>query len=164
MTQLLKIADWAARVRINVVFVHGLGGHAYDTWRRSAEGSAFWPAWLARDIPGLAVWTLAYEAPPTNWFGPAMPIQDRAKNVLVLRAADGRRANSAEARFPRASYGEAVAQEAPINVGFDPPAGPRTTTPMSALPRKRPHSGHRGRSENLHISGRTGPHSRTRFG
>jgi len=38
--------------------------------------------WLARDIPGLAAWTLAYDAPPTNWFGTAMPIQDRAKNVL----------------------------------------------------------------------------------
>ena len=87
---------------------------------------SFWPAWLAKDIPGLAVWTLAYEAPATNWFGTAMPIQDRAKNVLecligerelrglplifvchslggllikqVLRAADGRRAYDAEAR------------------------------------------------------------------
>ncbi len=82
MTQLIKVAGWSAGVRLNVVFVHGLGGHAYDTWRRSAEGSTFWPEWLARDIPGLAAWTLAYEAPPTNWFGTAMPIQDRAKNVL----------------------------------------------------------------------------------
>ena len=126
MTQLIKIAGWDGGVRLNVVFVHGLGGHAYDTWRRSTEGSTFWPVWLARDIPGLAAWTLAYEAPPTNWFGTAMPLQDRAKNVLecllgcrelrgaplvfvchslgglvvkqVLRAADGRRVYSAEAQ------------------------------------------------------------------
>ena len=124
MTQLIKIAGWSAGARLNVVFVHGLGGHPYGTWRRGAEGSAFWPEWLARDIPGLAAWTLAYDAPPTNWLGTAMPIQDRAKNVLecvlgrgelrgaplvfachslgglvvkqVLRAADGRRAYSAE--------------------------------------------------------------------
>src|ERR1700730_9275401 len=82
MTQLIKIAGWSAGARLNVVFVHGLGGHPYGTWRRGAEGSAFWPEWLARDIPGLAVWTLAYDAPPTNWLGTAMPIQDRAKNVL----------------------------------------------------------------------------------
>src|SRR6478736_3346975 len=124
MTKLIKVADWTEGARLNVIFVHGLGGNAYDTWRRSIEGSTFWPEWLARDIPGLAAWTLAYEAPPTNWFGMAMPIQDRAKNVLecllgcrelrgaplvfvchslgglvvkqVLRAADGRRAYSAE--------------------------------------------------------------------
>src|SRR5262245_50148641 len=126
MTQLIKLADWGGGVRFNVVFVHGLGGHAYDTWRRTTEDSTFWPAWLARDIPGLAAWTLAYDAPPTNWFGTAMPIQDRAKNVLecllgcrelkgvplifvchslgglvvkqALRAADGRRLYSAEAQ------------------------------------------------------------------
>ena len=131
MTQLIKIAGWNAGGRLNVVFVHGLGGHPYGTWRRGAEGSAFWPEWLARDIPGLVVWTLAYDAPPTNWLGTAMPIQDRAKNVLecllgcrelrsvplvfvchslgglvvkqVLRAADGRRAYSAETQALLAS-------------------------------------------------------------
>src|ERR1700704_3002867 len=81
MTQLVKIAGWDGGTRLNVVFVHGLGGHAYDTWR-NAKASAFWPAWLSRDVPGLTAWTLAYEAPPTNWFGSAMPIQDRAKNVF----------------------------------------------------------------------------------
>jgi triacylglycerol esterase/lipase EstA (alpha/beta hydrolase family) len=124
--QLIKVAGWSAGARLNVVFVHGLGGHAYRTWGWSTEGSTFWPEWLARDIPGLASWTLAYEAPATNWLGTAMPIQDRAKNVLecllgcrelrgvplvfvchslgglvvkqVLRAADGRREFSAETR------------------------------------------------------------------
>src|SRR5262249_33143698 len=123
MTKLIKIADWDGAVRVNVVFVHGLGGHAYDTWRRNADDKTFWPAWLARDVRGLAAWTLAYDAPPSNWFGTGMALQDRAKNVLecllgapalrgrplvfvchslggliakqVLRAADGRRAYSA---------------------------------------------------------------------
>jgi hypothetical protein len=128
MTRLIKIADWDGGIRVNVVFVHGLGGHAYDTWQRNGDGKTFWPVWLARDIPGLAAWTLAYEAPPTNWFGTGMALQDRAKNVLecllgqpglkghplvfvchslgglvvkqVLRAADGRRAyGPAEAAF-----------------------------------------------------------------
>jgi pimeloyl-ACP methyl ester carboxylesterase len=128
VTRLIKIADWDGGVRVNVVFVHGLGGQAYDTWRRAGDGDTLWPAWLARDVPGLAAWTLAYDAPPTNWFGTSMALQDRAKNVLecllgqrelrgsplvfvghslgglvvkqVLRAADGRRAYSAaEAAF-----------------------------------------------------------------
>src|SRR5882724_1723265 len=124
MTKLIKIGYWTEEVRLNVVFVHGLGGSAYGTWRQGADGDSFWPVWLARDIPGLTAWTLDYAAATTNWLGTSMPIQDRAKNVLecllgrrelrdapvvfvchslgglvvkqVLRAADGRRAHSAE--------------------------------------------------------------------
>jgi len=33
---------------------------------------------------GLAVYTLAYEAPASNWLGTAMPLQDRAVNVLEI--------------------------------------------------------------------------------
>jgi len=126
MSQLVKIAAWSNAPRAAVIFVHGLGGHPYDTWRSAADKRFFWPASLAKDIPGLAVWTLAYEAPPSDWFGTAMPIQDRAKNILerlvgerelrglpiifvchslgglvikqALRAADGRRAYDEEAR------------------------------------------------------------------
>jgi pimeloyl-ACP methyl ester carboxylesterase len=128
VTRLIKIADWNGGVRVNVVLVHGLGGHAFDTWRHNGDDNTFWPAWLARDIPGLAAWTLAYDAPPSNWLGTGMALQDRAKNVLecllgqselrgrplvfvghslgglvvkqVLRTAEGRRAYSAaEAAF-----------------------------------------------------------------
>ncbi|HRD65405.1 MAG TPA: tetratricopeptide repeat protein, partial [Candidatus Competibacter sp.] len=65
-----------------MIFVHGLGGHAYDTWRRKADDGSFWPLWLAEDVEGLAVYTLGYEAPPSNWLGTTMPLQDRAVNVL----------------------------------------------------------------------------------
>jgi alpha-beta hydrolase superfamily lysophospholipase len=127
MSQLIKVAGWSEKPRAAVVFIHGLGGHPYDTWRRTPKNHTFWPLWLAKDVPGLAVWTLAFEAPASNWLGTAMPLQDRAKNILehlvgerelrglpivfvchslggllikqVLRAADGRRVyGDAEAR------------------------------------------------------------------
>jgi hypothetical protein len=31
MSHLIKIADWSGEPRASIVFVHGLGGHAYDT-------------------------------------------------------------------------------------------------------------------------------------
>jgi tetratricopeptide (TPR) repeat protein len=120
---LTKIASWDGEAGVNAVFVHGLGGHAIDTWQRDGDDTTFWPAWLSRDIPGLTAWTLAYDAPPSNWRGADMALQDRATNVLerllgepelrgrplvfichslgglvvkqVIRAAAGRRAYSA---------------------------------------------------------------------
>src|SRR3712207_6318327 len=82
MSRIVKVATWGGKARASVVFVHGLGGHAYGTWRRAAGDGSFWPVWLAEDVPGLAVYTLAYEAPPSIWLGTAMALQDRAVNVL----------------------------------------------------------------------------------
>jgi pimeloyl-ACP methyl ester carboxylesterase len=81
MSELIKIAGWNGAVRATAIFVHGLGGHPYDTWRRAVDQS-FWPLWLAEDVKGLAVYTLSYDAPASNWLGTAMPLQDRAVNVL----------------------------------------------------------------------------------
>jgi hypothetical protein len=58
MSSLIKIADWSGEKRSNVVFVHGLGGHPYDTWRAAPDDDTFWPLWLAEDIKGLSVYTL----------------------------------------------------------------------------------------------------------
>ena len=75
MSRLIKISGWDGTPRASVIFVHGLGGHAYDTWRRDArrkeaqEDVTFWPLWLAEDLDGISVYTLAYEAPASNWTG-----------------------------------------------------------------------------------------------
>src|SRR5216684_233628 len=42
----------------------------------------FWPLWLAQDISGLAVYSLGYTSPPTNWIGTAMPLLDEAAHAL----------------------------------------------------------------------------------
>ncbi len=90
MSRLIKIAGWSGAPRASVIFVHDLGDHAYDTWRRDArrkeasEDVTFWPLWLAGDVDGISVYTMAYEAPPTNWLGTSMPLQDRAVNVLEV--------------------------------------------------------------------------------
>jgi hypothetical protein len=81
MSDLIKIADWSGKPRANVVFVHGLGGDAYGSWRRGPDNDSFWPLWLAQDIEGICVYTLGYAAPPSNWLGTAMPLQDRVGNV-----------------------------------------------------------------------------------
>jgi pimeloyl-ACP methyl ester carboxylesterase len=82
MSRLIKVAGWTNELRASVVFVHGLGGHAYNTWRRGSDDQSFWPLWLAQDIEGIAVYALDYPAPASNWLGTAMPLQDRAVSVL----------------------------------------------------------------------------------
>ena len=84
MSMLVRIASWRGKTRASVVYVHGLGGHVYGTWRRAADESTFWPLWLAQDVEGLNVFSLAYDAPVSNWLGTAMPLQDRAANILEI--------------------------------------------------------------------------------
>src|ERR1700730_13104132 len=90
MSRLIKIAGWGGTPRASVIFVHGLGGHAYDTWRRATrrreapEDVTFWPLWLAEDVDGISVYTMAYEGPASNWLGTSLPLQDRAVNVLEV--------------------------------------------------------------------------------
>ena len=83
MSRIVRIASWKGTPRASVVFVHGLGGHVYNTWRRAPDDT-FWPLWLARDVEGLAVYSLAYEAPASNWLGTSMPLQDRAVNIFEV--------------------------------------------------------------------------------
>jgi len=69
--------------RGTVIFVHGLGGDAFATWRKGKEESLFWPQWLADDFPQLDIYSLSYEAAPLAWLGTTMPIFDRAKQTLT---------------------------------------------------------------------------------
>src|SRR5215203_4585971 len=88
MSRLIKLSSVAEQPIGSVVFVHGLGGHAYDTWRFD-EASTLWPVWLSEDA-GLDVYSLSYHAPTTNWLGGSMALADRARNIAeALLSAKG---------------------------------------------------------------------------
>ncbi|MCE3250560.1 MAG: TPR-repeat protein, partial [Geminicoccaceae bacterium] len=68
----------------DLIFVHGLGGHPVLTWcHDESRSDDCWLYWLAEELPGIALHTLAYEASLSGWLGRAMPLIDRAKDVLT---------------------------------------------------------------------------------
>jgi N-acetyl-anhydromuramyl-L-alanine amidase AmpD len=88
MSELIRIGRPLDAAQVAIVFVHGLGGHPYDTWRRGKsdvnDDPTFWPKWLVEDVPGSIVYTIGYSAAPVGWFGQTMPIEDRAGNLIEL--------------------------------------------------------------------------------
>jgi triacylglycerol esterase/lipase EstA (alpha/beta hydrolase family) len=78
LAELLPIAT-TLDARAHVILVHGLGGHPIETFQRDKDSiETFWPNWLAEDIGDINVWSIAYEAPPTNFTGSALDLQSRA--------------------------------------------------------------------------------------
>jgi predicted alpha/beta hydrolase family esterase len=70
----------------DVIFVHGLMGHARGTWhpQERHDDNNFWPAWLGKELPNVGIWSLGYEVEPFKWKGNAMSLVDRATNTLAL--------------------------------------------------------------------------------
>jgi pimeloyl-ACP methyl ester carboxylesterase len=79
----------------DVVFVHGLNGNPRHYWCHEGNPENLWPAWLGEDLPEVGVWSLGYENAAFkarklsllrrfSFRGFAMPLTDRAKNVLLL--------------------------------------------------------------------------------
>jgi hypothetical protein len=66
---------------IDVVFMHGLDGDAYGTWGFNSEPS--WSTWIGEKFPNARIWSLEYRIRSSWWFGGAMPLYDRAVNVLA---------------------------------------------------------------------------------
>jgi len=76
---------------LDVLFVHGLGGDALETWHPAKRPEDLWPKWLGEDYPDLAIWTLGYPAKATKWSGAGggMALPDRGKQVLDYLIASG---------------------------------------------------------------------------
>jgi hypothetical protein len=75
--------------KFNIVFVHGIAGHHRTTWQAPDNKDAYWPAWVAQDFPHAQVYALHYNAAPSRWLGPTMPLIERGKNLLNLFHAMG---------------------------------------------------------------------------
>ncbi|NHQ59599.1 hypothetical protein G9409_03185, partial [Chlorobium sp. BLA1] len=92
MSELYKISGCENNNRkADVIFIHGLGGNAFETWRNSNQ--FFWPEWLGKEFPEVGVWSLGYAASPTKWRwfrsrnreeGYSMALPSRATQVLDL--------------------------------------------------------------------------------
>lgn len=85
--------QWIARPKgkrvASVIFIHGLQGHAYDTWR-SVQSKDFWPVWLAQDIGGLEIATVSYRAAAVGWSGYSFSLNEYAKTFFeILRNVGG---------------------------------------------------------------------------
>jgi pimeloyl-ACP methyl ester carboxylesterase len=66
----------------DIIFVHGLGGDAYETWGFQAK--SYWRDSISIARPDLNIWSLKYRVEPSDWKGGAMPLPDRAINILAL--------------------------------------------------------------------------------
>src|SRR5690349_7943378 len=73
----------------DVIFIHGLGGDPIKTWSHGVGAETFWPSWLAHERPALGVWSVGYHVAASAWRGTAMPLFDRANNVLAELSAAG---------------------------------------------------------------------------
>ena len=87
MPKLIKISSSSEPQQRHVIFIHGLGGHPYETWQADkTDKHSFWPAWLANELENTTIWTLSYPAAPSNWLGTAIPLPQRAVSVLAMLA------------------------------------------------------------------------------
>ncbi|KAH6755703.1 alpha/beta-Hydrolases superfamily protein [Perilla frutescens var. hirtella] len=93
---------------LDIVFVHGLRGGPFKTWRLSEDKSStksglvekideeagkqgtFWPGeWLAADFPHARLFSLKYKTNLTQWSGASLPLQEMSSMLLEKLVAAG---------------------------------------------------------------------------
>ncbi|KAH9612889.1 hypothetical protein KSS87_017558 [Heliosperma pusillum] len=93
---------------IDVIFVHGLRGGPFKSWRISEDKSStksglvekidqeagkqgtFWPGeWLSADFPHARLFTLKYKTNLTQWSGASLPLQEVSSMLLDKLVAAG---------------------------------------------------------------------------
>lgn len=82
MAQLIRLCSARGQVRANVVFLHGLGGDALETWTSPVPDNSVWPKWLAEELPDLSIYSVGYDAPVSRWTGGGMHPVDLANQIL----------------------------------------------------------------------------------
>jgi pimeloyl-ACP methyl ester carboxylesterase len=106
LTQLHNIRH-ASGAKVDIVFIHGLDGDAYDTW--SFRRTESWHSWISRRFPTVGIWSLSYRLRSSNWFRGAIPLRERAINVAATIASE--LGQSSRIIFICHSYGGLLAKE-----------------------------------------------------
>ncbi|KAM7279718.1 hypothetical protein ACFE04_006852 [Oxalis oulophora] len=94
--------------QVDVVFIHGLRGGPYKTWRiaedktstksglvekidqEAGKTGTFWPGeWLSADFPKARLFTLKYKTNLTQWSGASLPLQEVSSMLLAKLVAAG---------------------------------------------------------------------------
>jgi pimeloyl-ACP methyl ester carboxylesterase len=99
---------------VDVVFIHGLDGDPFLTWRFDQEPS--WRTWIAEQFPLFNVWSLEYRIRSSWWNGGSMPLYDRALNVLATISSE--LSGNSKIILVCHSYGGLVAKEM-LKVAFE---------------------------------------------
>lgn len=75
--------------RGDVVFIHGLGASAITNWQDAEHPEFLWPKCLHEDANDLGIWSLDYDAYPSEWLGGTMPLEQRSENLLEQMRLNG---------------------------------------------------------------------------
>lgn len=76
-------AGTSSSPKTNVIFFHGLGGDAVETWLNS-NNNFYLPLAVCDDSMNIDVYTVGYANASSAWAGDAMSLYDRAKNIMKL--------------------------------------------------------------------------------
>jgi hypothetical protein len=95
MTIVKVLADFSTGCRNpdrrgNVIFIHGIAGDAYSTWQpQGSNSNGFWLQWLGEEMPGVGIWSLAYNVRSIGWkelVAPLAPITGRLLKELARQS------------------------------------------------------------------------------
>ncbi len=92
------------------MFIHGLRRAGSQVWMSSGRPPEFWPLWLEAEIENLSIWSVEYDSAPTLWRGHAMPLVDRARDVLASLLTE-ERLHEGDVYFVAHSFGGLVFEQ-----------------------------------------------------
>lgn len=88
MTVLIQVHKASEPDALDVVFVHGLGGDARNTWMHNPKDhSTLWPSWIGEEVE-CNVWVAGYGAALSGWTDAAMHLSDLGESLFSALQAE----------------------------------------------------------------------------